>query len=172
MRNVGRHERGRVILQALEPGRYRASGAYQPESGPASGLPLEWTARLSHSDGHAVFDGIYRHHVGSPEHPFRLDLHVPTQVLNRGRFELHCPHLVFVEGVFRAVGGGLVFAGVSEKRNTRVSLNIEVCTPGTLDAQGVLFYPENVVSFYWFGVSRVPTEISRANVVGLHTRRP
>jgi len=133
---------------------------------------LEWTATFSHADGHAVFDGAYRHHVGSPEHPFRLDLYVPTRVLNRGRFELHCPHFVFVEGIFRAVGGGLVFAGVSEKKNTRVSLNIEVLTPGILDAKGVLFHPENVATFFWFGVSSVPTQVSSANVVGLHTRRP
>lgn len=159
-----------MLLVALDPGRYTASGAYQPELAPMAGLPLQWTATFSREGVQAVFDGIYRHYMGGADHPFRLDLTLPSELLGRGHFELQCPHFDLT-GVFRVVGSGIVFAGRSEEKGISVTLNLEVLKPGTLDAKGVLFRPKEAPWFFWFSASEVPTQQAKANVVGLHTRQ-
>jgi hypothetical protein len=160
-----------MLLAALEPGRYTGAGAYEPENAPTSGYPLEWSATLSRGEDRLEFEGIYRHHVGASEHPFRLDLFLPSQILKRGHFDLQSPHLHLVRGVFRVVGGGIVFAGYSDAKAVSVTLNIEVLAPNTLDGKGVLFHPTTPPWFFWFSISQVPTHASKANVVDLHSRR-
>ena len=159
-----------MLLLALEPGRYIATGAYQPELGPAVGLPLEWSAQFSREADHAVFDGTYRHH-GSAVHPFRLELFLPSQALGRGRLDLQCPEMAPVRGAFRVVGSGIVFAGRTDDGSVSVTFNLEVLKPGTLDGKGVLFHPKEPPWFYWFSATEMPTQVAKANVVGLHTRR-
>ena len=129
-----------MLLLALEPGRYIATGAYQPELGPGVGFPLEWSALFSREADHAVLDGTYRRY-GSTEHPFRLDLFIPSQALGRGRLELQCPDLDPIRGAFRVVGSGIVFAGRADDGSAFFTLNLEVLKPGTLDGKGVLFRP-------------------------------
>ena len=161
----------RVLLEALEPGRYHATGAYHSATAPITGLPVEWDGTLSHQTDQIILEGKYRHHVGTAEHPFRLVLNLPSGLLQQGSFELHSPHLGPAAGTFRALGGGVVFGGRVDQSRATMSLNVEVLQPGVLDGKGTVVFPNGIVWLYHFEVRPTESRLAKADVVGIHQRR-
>ena len=132
---------------------------------------MEWSADLRREITKDIYQGTYRHHIGAPAHPFTLEIRFPGETFGRGEFDLSCPHLSIVRGALRVVGGGVVFAGQSDDTGTSITMNVEVFKSATLDCKGVLFRKGQSPWFFWFSAQEMPTQVAKASVVGLHTRR-
>lgn len=160
-----------MLLEALEPGRYQAAGAYHPPAAPNAGLPVEWTGTLSRESGRITIQGKYRHQIGAAEHPFRLELALPAGLLERGSFELESSHLGSASGAFRALGGGIVFGGRVAQSGVTVSLKVEVLRPGFLDCKGTLVFADGAVWLYHFEALPSEFRLAKADVLSLGARR-
>lgn len=160
-----------MLLDALELGRYHATGAYHPVGGPNTGLPLEWDGTLAREGRHLILRGEYRHHVGAPGHPFALSIELPPGILERSTFELQCPHLSNASGAVRALGGGIVFGGRDAQSGASISLNVEVLKPGVLDGKGTVVFSDGSVWLYHFEMLPADSRLSKAEVVGIHARQ-
>ena len=156
-----------MLLELFKSGKYFATGAYFPGATLQMGLPVEWHLNVVRANWRLLIEGTYRHHSGTTNHPFRLEVDLDKDQLGRGHFHLNSFHTGEIVGTTAGLGRECSFLGRRAGNDGFVSMHLVQVADLVFEVSGQVAVDAGTSIAYQLKVIPNDPLLAKANVVSL-----